>query len=188
VNVDDEVALLILCCAIAWLIFLFYNLWSRLVVDRMRQRLFESRDALFDMAANGEIPFSNPVYLTLRHRINLMIRFCHLYKFGNLLAITLMLRGRSEHPFRFETTLKQIEDPRLRDKLRSIHRRTLITVLNGAVGRSALLLSVFLVDRSWLGKKISRLAGRLSVKFDDELASEERLQAAKEPAAQPQHN
>lgn len=46
-------------------------------LERFRQRLFSVRNALFDFAADGGIPFDHPAYRITRRRINSLIRYGH---------------------------------------------------------------------------------------------------------------
>lgn len=62
---------------LATLLWLAYGPWQRLVVDVARQRLFEIRDELFDLAVDGEIDFKSPQYVETRRRINGLIKYIH---------------------------------------------------------------------------------------------------------------
>lgn len=74
----NAVAILIV---IAFLIWFFYGPWKSLVIDIGRQNLFEIRDSLFLIAADGKISFEDPAYIAIRDRINGMIRFCESFSF-----------------------------------------------------------------------------------------------------------
>jgi len=65
----------------AFLVWFFYGPWKNLVIDIGRQNLFEVRDGLFMLAADGKISFDNPAYVAIRNRINGMIRFCESFSF-----------------------------------------------------------------------------------------------------------
>jgi len=56
---------------------LWYYLWRPQRVAAFRERLFALRDNLFDLAADGVIPFNHPAYTQLRMLVNGMIRFAH---------------------------------------------------------------------------------------------------------------
>lgn len=72
--------------SIGFLIWLFYGLWSDFVVDLVRQNLFEIRDSVFTLAAEGKLNFEDKAYLVFRERTNHMIRFCHHFSLWNLIA------------------------------------------------------------------------------------------------------
>ncbi len=59
--------------ALLWLAWHF--LWRKSCQERFRQKLFEVRDELFDLANAGQIAFHDSAYILLRLRINRMIRF-----------------------------------------------------------------------------------------------------------------
>lgn len=63
--------------SIFFLVWFFYGPWSQFVIDLARQNLFEIRDEVFILAANGEIEFSTELYQGLRNHFNRMIRHCH---------------------------------------------------------------------------------------------------------------
>jgi|SRR5208337_4385134 len=55
----------------------WYYLWKPQRVDIFRQKLFALRSDLFDLAANGVVPFNHPAYTQLRLLINGVIRYGH---------------------------------------------------------------------------------------------------------------
>ena len=54
--------------------YLVFVVWPRLVVDYERQKLFELRDNLFDLAASGMFSFESESYVNIRALLNSMIR------------------------------------------------------------------------------------------------------------------
>jgi hypothetical protein len=66
-----------------WIIW--YYFWKPQRIDAFRQKLFALRSDLFDLAANGTVPFDHPAYTQLRLLINGMIRFAHRANFAVLL-------------------------------------------------------------------------------------------------------
>jgi hypothetical protein len=72
----------LLSLLILWFLYSFaYRDYRR---DVYRQKLFELRNELFDLALAGEISFETPAYQTLRTTINGFIRFAHHMQFGGL--------------------------------------------------------------------------------------------------------
>jgi len=63
----------------------WYYLWKPQRVDSFRQKLFDLRSDLFDLAAAGSVSFNDPAYSQLRLLINGMIRFGHRISLGSLL-------------------------------------------------------------------------------------------------------
>lgn len=64
----------------------FYVIWRHYVVDVTRQDLFELRDQLFDLAAEGKLEFNSNRYKTLRRIFNANIRFTHELDWVHILA------------------------------------------------------------------------------------------------------
>jgi hypothetical protein len=69
---------------LAWLAFW---LFKKLRIDEFRQEVFYVRDELFDFAADGNIDFNHPAYVTLRSMMNGYIRFSHRLSIFHLLAM-----------------------------------------------------------------------------------------------------
>jgi hypothetical protein len=67
----------------------WYYLWKPQRVDVFRQKLFVLRSSLFDLAANGVVPFDHPAYTQLRLLINGLIRFAHRANLPNLIIASM---------------------------------------------------------------------------------------------------
>ena len=85
--VASEQIVLLLGLAGIWAIW--YYLWKPLRVDSFRETLFALRDELFDLAADGVVPFNDPAYTQLRLMINGMIRFAHRATFPTMIMARL---------------------------------------------------------------------------------------------------
>ena len=59
------------------LVYVFFWLYQPYRLDKYRDNLFTLRAELFDLAANGKIPFDHPAYVILRDTMNGSIRFAH---------------------------------------------------------------------------------------------------------------
>jgi hypothetical protein len=70
---DGLVALLFLTSIVC----LFYGPWQDVCIDLSRQFIFEKRDQLFDMAADGRISFESETYRAARDLMNGMLRYAH---------------------------------------------------------------------------------------------------------------
>jgi len=132
----------VLAC-IAVLIWFFYGPWNRFVVDLARQNLFEIRDAVFMMAADGRITYDNPTYIRLRNFLNITIRFAEHYTLGSMIAAGDKEASRP-------TLLQQITDLPDRDlahELRDHYINAVLLLLVSMVFRSALwtLISMFML-------------------------------------------
>jgi hypothetical protein len=56
---------------------LYSSAWQNLCVDSARQEVFEARDAIFDLAADGRLSFDSPIYKEIRADLESLIRFGH---------------------------------------------------------------------------------------------------------------
>jgi hypothetical protein len=56
---------------------LFYGPWQEACTDFTRQLLFERRDRLFDLAADGKLDFASEEYRALRASLESLIRYAH---------------------------------------------------------------------------------------------------------------
>lgn len=98
--------------AMILLICLFYGPWQAVCTDWGRQIIFEKRDRLFDLAANGLLEFSSEEYRTVRAGLEGMIRFAHELTWPRLLFHA-MLRGRAgiEDKHLMSEAIAGINDP-----------------------------------------------------------------------------
>lgn len=65
----------IVCLAV--IAYLFYGPWQSACTSYARQVIFEKRDAIFDLAALGELDFASTEYRTIRSSLEKSIRFAH---------------------------------------------------------------------------------------------------------------
>ncbi len=73
--------------ALGIFVAVFYGPWQTLCVDWARQRMFEARDKLFNVACEGDIDFASSEYREVRLTIERMIRFCHHLSWPRLLLM-----------------------------------------------------------------------------------------------------
>jgi hypothetical protein len=59
------------------LLCIFYGPWQEVCTDIARQYIFEKRDRLFDIAADGRLDFASSEYRDVRRGLESMIRFAH---------------------------------------------------------------------------------------------------------------
>jgi hypothetical protein len=72
-SIDATVGLL----ALVAFFTLFYGPWQNAMADLARNFVFESRDAIFDLAVKGRIDFSSHQYIQIREQLQSLIRFSH---------------------------------------------------------------------------------------------------------------
>jgi hypothetical protein len=82
-TISAGVFLALLVAFLGW----FYGPWQTFCVDRARERMFEVRNSLFDMAADGRLSFQSSSYRELRRRIESNIRFAHRMSWPTLVIL-----------------------------------------------------------------------------------------------------
>jgi hypothetical protein len=106
---------LISLLALILLVCVFYGPWQAACTDWARQVVFERRDRLFDLAAQGSLEFTSDNYRALRAGLEGMIRFAHELTWPRLL-FHVILRKRMGVADRHALTeaIACIEDPTVR--------------------------------------------------------------------------
>ncbi len=150
----DRMEFLVGIVLLAWF---FYRPWRRLIVDISRHELLKIRDAIFLMAADGELDFNSQQYQDIREAFNGFIRYCHTFTLSKIIAAFFLLRHK-RNPI--AETLGQIKDEKLRTKLEAKwHEAAQISVISLMLRSPVLLLTmmatlpiigaVFLLDYPW---------------------------------------
>lgn len=133
-----------LLLSITLLCWLFWGPWQQLVVDATRQYLFQLRDRIFVLAAEGKIGFDDAAYLEFRKRVNRSIAICHNHSLFTLLYdmtfYPLEPNSTDDDARRLET-LSNLE---VREALRSAYDDMLNAVLAGMMVRSIVFVFVVL--------------------------------------------
>jgi hypothetical protein len=107
-----------------WLLYL--AAWSSYKVDAFRQRLFDLRSDLFDYAVESGLPFDDPAYGLLRHRINRIIRWADQFTAMHFLIIALVVRADEPMPrphTEWVAALERVKSDEVRARLRSFENR-----------------------------------------------------------------
>jgi hypothetical protein len=98
---------LISLIALVLFAWLFYGPWQAVCTDGARQLIFEKRDKLFDLAADGKLDFASEEYRTIRKLLEGMIRFAHTLTWPRL-VMAIYLR-RHDDPA-VDKMISRIED------------------------------------------------------------------------------
>lgn len=129
---------------------LFYGPWQSLCVEGARQVIFEQREKLFDLAADGRLAFDSVEYRELRDYLNKSIRFSHhmtMWQFlANRAALTGIRPKNDEGPI--NRILRSIEDVEVRKKVAGIIDATAEALVNAMALRS--MLVILLAGVAWL--------------------------------------
>ncbi|MBL4701187.1 MAG: hypothetical protein JKX85_08005 [Phycisphaeraceae bacterium] len=159
----NVVVILISIGGIAWIA---YGPLQDLVEDWVRQRIFDARADLFDIADEGRLAFDDFAYLEMRAGMNRMIRFAHEMTWVRFF-VYMMLLPLPERAGRISIAIDSVEDENLREELAVLRRQIAEAVAMGMVFRSpALMLIVFppvflAVVGTRVGKEVLRLVGLL---------------------------
>jgi hypothetical protein len=114
-----------------------------LFLDIHRQRIFELRDRLFDMAVAGEISFNDPVYAEVRDGLHRTIRILHMMTIPDIVFAAVMISRRRELPEnRLRDAIASVQDPDLRRRLECLEAESISHAIRCGVFRSPLTMSV----------------------------------------------
>lgn len=135
--------------AFSWLLLLalalfIYGPWQTFWEDWGRQRLFEIRDNLFDLAADGLIKFDDEEYKTIRNSYNSAIRFMHELTWPRLLYLAAVHRinGASPRISDIEAAISNMPESYIKENLKSGMEAAGRIMFIVIVGRSPILLSM----------------------------------------------
>lgn len=148
-TMDPDTVGLAFCglAAFAVLLAVVYGPWQEFCVDRARDRIFEQRDALFDLAADGGLSFGSEPYEAVRSALNAMIRMAHWLTVWRVLAIVLSLRGDDKAATHDgpRQAISRIDDEKARDAAAKALQAAEAAVMEMIVQRSPLLFGVWSV-------------------------------------------
>ena len=153
---------------------IFYGPWQTVVTEYTRQRLFEIRDRIFDLAyENPEtFGFQSEEYKLLRNSINGAIKFCHFFTFQWMLFARYILRDK--HPDQITSEIiNRIDDAKIREEVHSLFFEIGIAVTLQLVFRSLPLfvfmwvMAPFFIVLSIMRRK--QIASRIIQPIEDEV-------------------
>ena len=104
---------------------ILYGPWQDLLVDIARQKIFEIRDSIFDIAfESSSFSFSSSEYKTVRDSLNRLIRFAHLAKWP-----LIILPSDSDKPSVARKAIENIKDEKIRRRVDSLYSEALSATL-----------------------------------------------------------
>jgi len=97
---------------------LFYGPWQWICTDMARQKAFEKRDAIFDMAARGDLNFDSQEYRNIRDALEKLIRYAHEFTLPNFVYI-LLFYGIDVKEAKTElfSSLENVENEAVKDEV-----------------------------------------------------------------------
>src|SRR5258706_48939 len=136
--VSALVGLLVVIC-------FFYGPYQTLITDLIRQRLFEIRDSIFDVAADKKLAFDNEAYIKSRDWLNFAIQYAHTLTWPRFLFMWLFIRNRGHSEvLLFLEAFEKVEDPEIQKFLKRKLENSFIVVA-ALIWLRAPLLIVFTV-------------------------------------------
>lgn len=139
----NPISYLELLLLLSMLLWMSLRLWPKTVVASSRQHLFELRDRLFNLALEGRIAFSDPLYRDLRERLNLALRFTHKLTFVTFLVA---IKSCPESPSdTLAGNIEQLDNVGLRKELQTIYNRTGFVLLEHIFKRSPFAFALMVI-------------------------------------------
>ncbi len=140
-------AMFTILCVIA-LFAIIYGPWQSLCTDYARQKLFEKRDELFNLAASGKLSFDSKVYKETRLQIERNIRFAHELTLPRFLLLSWLLNKnkRESSVSTLMHSIHNIPDHETRTLVLKLMKSTSSTMLYMMFAKSpiAMFLSLFI--------------------------------------------
>jgi hypothetical protein len=137
----------VLLASLAGIVLVFYGPWQSFWVAWARQRIFEARANMFDIADVGQgISFESPQYQEIRSDLNAMIRFTHKFTWTRLLVHWLVCRATgTETRGSLVSTVMAIENDEVRFHVQRELTKIVRSIFIMMAYRSAPLLLVGIV-------------------------------------------
>jgi hypothetical protein len=145
-NISEAVQVVHSAVGLLILWALFYVCYRSYLLDKCRQALFEIRDDLFDLAAQGEIDFHEDCYRTLREDLNSLIFFADKMSFIRI-AFTPIPENAAQRPEQWVQQVAALPHPLMRRALLGMREHALHEAMAYVVQRSLTLLFFTTVTR-----------------------------------------
>lgn len=125
------------------LVLLYLGPWQSVCTAYARQVIFEKRDQLFDMAADGELRFESQEYREIRSSLEMLIRFAHDATLLNFLVVRPHLtKPSSRRPSEQSRYVNGIGNPVVRNKVERLVSEAQIAIVSMIVAKSILILPI----------------------------------------------
>jgi hypothetical protein len=122
-TLDGFITAALIYLFLAW----FYGPWQDVCTDYARQIVFEQRDKLFDLAADGKIKFESKEYRTLRASLNSVIRFAHDATIPRLIYVSFIMRGEDYKDTTLYAAIENVKDMPAHKDIEVILAKSMIT-------------------------------------------------------------
>lgn len=142
---------LVCLLSLSLLLIVFYGPWQAVCTDWGRHVVFESRDKIFDMAADGELDFNSEEYRSIRASLQILIRYLHAATMPAVLAHIVF--GVSGNNSALRMSVEKIEAPEARRKVAHCVARAQRAVVMTLLAKS--LLGVLIIAGVFAASKIN---------------------------------
>jgi hypothetical protein len=174
-------ALVSLMMLVALAVFV-YGPWQGICTDFARQVLFEKRDEIFDMAADGEFSFKSREYKTIRSSLEACIRYAHDLTLPRFIFVALSRKGFDQ--LSEKSSLHEAVDAlpeHVRDRVRQKVTVAMVALILMAVAKSP-IATVVCVPVVLLAVFVDNCRKRVFV-FSEEYGELIQLEAEQSPSA-----
>lgn len=145
-----------------------FNVYPHSAIALARYNLFELRDELFDMAAEGKLDFKSPGYKACRQMINGFIRYAHDMSLMQMFTTQLVakFRGQKISTKEWDAAFERL-GPDERKLVDSVMRKAMVHMVRLLITKSVILSGILTVVLfiEFACKKIARLSVALSTAF-----------------------
>jgi len=126
----SAVTVLMSAISLAGLCLFVWYFWRDYRLDAFREHVFDIRDRLFLYAAEGHVSFDEPAYRMLRARMNVFIRYAHVFTLPRLIfaSATLVEADRS-YSAKFSELLRSVPSEAVRKDLEKFNRVVVIAIM-----------------------------------------------------------
>jgi len=113
--------------------FFVYYLWRDYRLDSFREDVFSVRDQMFLYAASGKISFEHPAYTILRERMNIILRYGHVFTLTRLILIRETHAGfKNDAILQWEAAVRELPED-IQRKMREFNLCFLIFALQHVI-------------------------------------------------------
>lgn len=130
-------------------VWFLYGPYQTFCEDRARQNLFEIRNAIFDLAAEGKLSFESEVYHEIRDILNSFIRYAHHLSAPRLAFYMIFMPQPPKKP-EIGVLLEKIEDAEVQNQIRRYFGEAVQTLTRLLLWRSPILFPMI-----WLIKIVA---------------------------------
>ena len=123
-----------------------FNVYPHSAIALARYNLFELRDDLFNLAAEGKLDFRSPGYRACRQMINGFIRYAHDMSLMQMVTTQLVakVRGQKISTKEWDAAIERL-DPEARKLVESVMRQAMVHMIRLLITKSVILSAIFAV-------------------------------------------